>query len=139
MPIALSYVVTLVVFLVIDALWLGTMSEKIYRPLLGDILMDGFRKGPAISFYLIYAAGILIFAVVPALKEGSWNTALLWGALFGFFAYATYDLTNYATLRNWGLTITLIDLAWGTFVTAIGATIAYFVASWLLRSFNMSL
>jgi uncharacterized membrane protein len=138
MQYALTYVVTLVVFAVIDSVWLGTMAVKIYRPLLGDILLPGFRAAPAIAFYLVYAVGLFIFAVLPAMRSGEWTTALVWGALFGFFAYATYDLTNYATLRNWGLTITLVDIAWGTFVSGLGATLAYFGTTWLSRVSGLS-
>jgi len=138
MAVALSYVVTLVVFTVIDGLWLGTMAGRIYRPLIGDILLPGFRVGPAIAFYLLYAAALLIFAVLPALKSGNLVGAFAWGALFGFFAYATYDLTNFATLKNWGLGITLIDMAWGTFVSGLGSALAFLACRWLLRATGLS-
>jgi uncharacterized membrane protein len=132
----IAYLSVLVIFSVIDTLWLGTMASKIYRPLLGDILIQDFRAVPAVVFYVFYAAGLTIFALAPALKSGQWTTALLWGALFGLFAYGTYDLTNYATLRNWGLKITLIDMAWGTFVSGTASLLAYAVSSWLLKLFG---
>ena len=135
---ALAYVVTLVAFAAIDAVWLGTMAGRVYRPLIGDILLDGFRIGPAIAFYLLYAVGLVVFAVAPALKGGGVASALGFGALFGFFAYATYDLTNFATLRNWGLTITLVDLAWGTFVSGVASAISVLVCGWLMRTFGLS-
>ncbi len=137
MTIAIAYLVTLAIFAIIDTLWLGSMAGKIYRPLLGDILEPNFRVAPAIVFYCFYAVGIVLFAVSPALKSGQWTTALIWGALFGLFAYGTYDLTNYATLRNWGFKITAIDMAWGTFVTALSATLAFVVTSWLQRMFGL--
>ena len=134
MQLALTYLVTFVLFLGVDALWLGTMAEKIYRPLIGPIMLDSFRPAPALFFYLFYAVGLLIFAVYPALKAQSWTTALMWGALFGLFAYGTYDLTNYATLKVWGLKITVIDMVWGTFASGVGAMLAYFAASWLIAA-----
>jgi uncharacterized membrane protein len=136
MPYVTAYLTVLAIFAVIDTLWLGTMASKIYRPLLGDILVQDFRVVPAVVFYAFYAAGLVIFAVAPALKSGQWTTALLWGALFGLFAYGTYDLTNYATLRNWGLRITVIDMAWGTFVSGVASVLAYQLSSWLMRMFG---
>lgn len=133
-----TYIVTLIIFAAIDTLWLGSMAEKIYRPLLGDILADKFRLGPAVFFYGFYAVGMVVFAVAPALKSGQWTTALLWGALFGLFAYGTYDLTNFATLRNWGLRITAIDMAWGTFVTGLSASLAYALSSWILKTLGIA-
>lgn len=138
MAIALAYLVTLVAFAAIDAVWLGSMAGRIYRPLIGDILLDGFRVGSAIAFYLFYAAGLVIFAVAPALKGGTVLSAFAFGALFGFFAYATYDLTNFATLRSWGLAITLIDMAWGTFVSGLASALAILACGWLFRVFGLS-
>ncbi|BCJ90465.1 membrane protein [Terrihabitans soli] len=132
----IAYLSVLAIFSVIDTLWLGTMASKVYRPLLGDIVIQDFRVAPAIAFYLFYAIGLVIFAVAPALKNGQWTTALLWGALFGLFAYGTYDLTNYATLRNWGFKVTAIDMAWGTFVSGTASLLAYAVSSWLLKLFG---
>lgn len=136
MRILIAYFTVLASFAVIDTLWLGTMASRIYRPLLGDILVDNFRVVPAVVFYAFYAAGLVIFAVGPALRSGEWTSALLWGALFGLFAYGTYDLTNYATLRNWGFQITAIDMAWGTFVSGTASVVAYFMSSWLIRLFG---
>jgi uncharacterized membrane protein len=119
-----SYVIALVVFGVIDALWLSTMGAILYRPVLGDILLQDLRIGPAIAFYLLFPIGIVIFAVSPALKEGAVTTALVYGLLFGAFAYGTYDLTNFATLRNWNLQITLIDIAYGAVTSGLCAAAA---------------
>ena len=122
-----AYVSTLIAFLVIDFIWLSAMASRLYRPAIGDLLADAFRVGPAIAFYLIYAAGLAFLAVKPALVSGQWNTALLYGAIVGFMAYATYDLTNQATLKSWSTTLTIADLAWGTFVSAAAATISYLI------------
>lgn len=128
---ALTYLVTLVIMAAIDSAWLASMAARIYRPLIGDILLDGFRPAPAIAFYLLYAAGLVIFAVLPGLKGDGAGGALLRGALFGLFAYGTYDLTNYATLRNWGLAITAIDMAWGTVLSGVTALLATLAVGWL--------
>ncbi len=115
-----------------DAVWLSLANARLYRPILAPVLADGFRLGPAIAFYLVYLVGVLVFAVRPAMIDGRWATASLMGALFGFFAYATYDLTNQATLAVWSVRITLIDMTWGTVLTAAAAT-AGFLASNLVR------
>jgi uncharacterized membrane protein len=124
----LPYLATLVVFGLLDGLWLWTMSGRIYRPVLGDILLADLRVAPAIAFYLAYPAGLTLLAVVPALRAGDWSTALINGAMLGALAYGTYDLTNYATLRNWTLEITVIDIAYGTAVAAV-ASLAGFLAA----------
>ena len=116
-----GYVATLIVFIVADMAWLGTMVNRVYRPALGDIMLAGVNLPPAIVFYLLYPVGIMVFAVLPALKSGSIGGAIAHGAMLGFFAYATYDLTNYATLRNWTLQLTVIDIAWGTVLGALAA------------------
>lgn len=126
---AIAYVATGLVFLVIDAIWLAVASQRIYRPLLGDMLVERFRLVPALLFYLIYIAGITVFAIAPAMDNERWTTATFHGALLGFFAYATYDLTNQATLRNWPAAVTVADLCWGTFGTAVTATIGFLITS----------
>lgn len=126
---AIAYAATLVAFLAVDAVWLYKMGSVLYRPTLGDILLEAPRFAPAVVFYLVYPIGVLAFAVAPALKSGSMLTAIGWGALFGALAYATYDLTNYATLRNWTLQITLADIAWGAFLTGVAAAAGYGAAT----------
>ncbi len=116
--------------LVLDAIWLSTMASRLYRPLIGELLAEQFRLGPAISFYLIYLAGIVYFGVRPALAEGSLGTALLSGALLGFVAYATYDLTNQATMKVWPTTITIVDMIWGSLLTAGASAAGYLGARW---------
>jgi uncharacterized membrane protein len=118
----IAYLSTAAVMLVMDFVWLGAMGDRLYRRILGDVLRPGFNAPPALAFYALYVVGILIFAVWPAFQDGRASTAALRGALFGFFAYATYDLTNQATVRNWTLTLSLSDMAWGTFLTAAAAT-----------------
>lgn len=123
-----AYLAAGIVFLVIDAMWLTAMADTLYRPLLGDRLEPQFRLAPAIVFYLIYVGGIVFFAVMPALAGGGLARAALNGAALGFVAYATYDLTNHATLRDWPLAVTLADISWGVFVTAVGASSGFLAA-----------
>ena len=120
-----AYGVTAVVFLVIDFIWLSQVARGFYFDRLGDLLLDKPNLAAATAFYAIYVVGIIIFSVAPALRADSATSALTYGALFGFFAYATYDMTNYATLRNWPLEVSLVDIAWGTCLTGVSALIGY--------------
>lgn len=116
-----AYATTAVVFLVIDLLWLSQIAKSFYASRLGDLLLEQPNVGIAVGFYLMYVLGILIFVVIPALKSGEMQTALIYGCLFGFFAYATYDLTNLATLKGWPVMVAVVDIAWGTAVTGVSA------------------
>ena len=127
---AISYAAILVPFCMLDAVWLTVMGKLLYKPTLGDILLPGVNLPPAIAFYLIFPIGILVFGVLPGLKAGSVVHAVVYAALFGALSYATYDLTNYATLRNWTLTITLLDVAWGAFASGAAAAAADYAARW---------
>ena len=114
----LAYIATGISFALIDSIWLRTMYERLYKPEIGSLMYEGgIRLGPAVAFYLLYILGMMIFAVGPALQSGKWQTALLWGALLGFFCYMTYDLTNYATLKVWSTKVTVLDIIWGTVLT----------------------
>ncbi|HAV49552.1 MAG TPA: DUF2177 domain-containing protein, partial [Brevundimonas sp.] len=107
----IGYLGTGLAFAIIDAVWLTTVGPKLYRPTLDEVLADQFALGPAIAFYLIYIAGIMILAISPAVRDGGWTQALTTGAILGFLCYATYDLTNQATLKVWATHITLADIA----------------------------
>lgn len=124
-----GYIAFLIAFGICDAIWLTTMGPRLYRPALGDLLLDTPRLAPAAFFYFGFGLAVVYFAVMPALREGSGSAALLNGALIGLLAYATYDLTNYATLRAWTLTITLADLAYGTIAVGLCSWVAYQVVS----------
>jgi uncharacterized membrane protein len=124
-----AFLVALAAFLVIDLLWLGIIAKKFYRKHLGFLMSDDVNWFAAIIFYLIFIAGIVLFVIDPALEAGSFSHALLYGALFGFVSYATYDLTNLATLRNWPLLITIIDLIWGTVLASSVSIITFLVLS----------
>lgn len=127
-----AYFSTGLVFLVADGIWLATMAPAVYRPRLAPVLAETVSLGPAVAFYLLYVVGIVVFAVGPALESGRWSTAAGYGLLFGFFCYATYDLTNQATLRTWSTTVTVLDIAWGAVATAVAATLGMLATSALL-------
>lgn len=129
MKIVAVYVATLAVFVVVDLIWLGVVAKDFYRASIGHLMGDGFNIPAAIAFYLIYAIGIVLFAINPAVNAGDWQRAALLGLAFGFFAYATYDLTNMATLKDWPLGMTLADIAWGSVLTSIAATAGYAIAT----------
>lgn len=105
----------------LDYVWL-TNTKPIYRKALGAAMAEQPDMRAAVAFYLLYLVGVMVFAVRPALLAGDWRQATLFGALFGFFCYATYDLTNLATLKDFTLQATLMDLAWGAVITAVAAT-----------------
>lgn len=125
LPSVIGYVITLVTFVAIDLIWLGIMAPRFYKPTLGDIGLASVNLPPAIAFYLLYPLGLVIFAVEPALRSGTAGTAVLYGALFGFFTYATYDLTSQATLRNWTSSLSVVDIAWGTMLGATASLVAF--------------
>lgn len=125
------YLLTVPVFFAIDILWLGYLARGFYREHLGFILSPNVNWTAAIVFYLIFIAGILFFAVLPALEKGSIGNALLLGALFGFFTYATYDLTNLATLKDWPLIVVIVDIIWGSVLCASVAACSFMIGKWL--------
>ena len=124
-----AYLCALLAFTAVDMVWLSIMAGRFYRPTLGDILLADVNLKAAVVFYLLYPIGLVIFAIAPALKTGELKDALVMGALFGFFAYATYDLTNQATVRNWSVALTLVDVAWGAFVSGLAAVVATAVST----------
>jgi uncharacterized membrane protein len=124
-----AYIGTAVAFAAIDFVWLTTMTERFYKPVLGPIMKPQIDMVAAVLFYVIYIGGIVFFAVAPALKEGAWTRAALNGAVLGFVAYATYDLTNQATLAVWQTKLTVVDLIWGTVLTTAAATAGYLAAT----------
>jgi len=126
------YFAIAVPFIVIDGIWLTAMMHRLYLPTLGDLARDKPNLWPALAFYLVYPLGLLGLAVMPALQLENMMRAAELGLLFGFFTYATYDLTNYATLRNWSMALTAVDITWGSLLAASCALIGYVVARRLL-------
>jgi uncharacterized membrane protein len=128
MQYVVAYLAAAAAFLTIDLIWLGKIAKAFYRDQLGPLLLERFRFGVATLFYLVYVVGIVIFAIAPALQSDRWEVALCLGALFGFFAYGTYDMTNLATLKRWPVIITVADIAWGTALTGTAALCGFLAA-----------
>lgn len=130
-----AYIGAALAMLVLDSVWLSFAAKRLYRPELGNMLADGFRMAPAAAFYFLYVAGIVFLAVAPGLAAEKWTVALTRGMALGLIAYATYDLTNQATLRHWSTTVTIADMAWGTVLTGIAASAGFFAARWAAAHF----
>jgi uncharacterized membrane protein len=127
------YLVTLAVFFVIDMIWLGFVAKDFYRKHLGSMLSPKVNWAAALLFYLVFVAGLLIFVIRPALAQGEPLKALLLGGLFGLISYATYDLSNLATLKDWPVIVTIVDLAWGTALGGLVSLSGALLGRWLLR------
>ncbi len=122
------YTITFVIFLVIDFIWLNSIAKNLYSTKIGHLLAENPKLFPALIFYLIFVVGVIIFAVLPGYEaQNIWKTVIL-GALFGLLTYSTYDLTNLATLKNWPISVTIIDLIWGTSISTVISIAGYFIA-----------
>ena len=126
-----TYLLTIPVFFAVDMVWLGVIAKNLYQKQIGHLLSPTVNWPPAIIFYLVYIFGIIYFAVLPGVEKDSLKTTLVHSALFGAIAYATYDLTNLATLKNWPVTIVYIDLLWGATLTSLVAAAGYYIALWV--------
>lgn len=129
-PFLRAYIAAAIAFVALDASWLSVMGPRFYKPLLQGLLADTVRPAPALLFYILYIGGIVAFAVTGGGASGRITGAIIRGAGFGLVAYATYDLTNQATMRTWPAVITIADLAWGMFATAVAASAGYFAWRW---------
>jgi uncharacterized membrane protein len=125
----LTYAATFVALAALDFLWLGVVAKSFYRDGIGHLMAPAPNLPAAAAFYLLYPIGLVVFAVLPS--GGDWLRALALGALFGLFCYGTYDLTNLAVLKDWPLQVTLVDIAWGAVVSAVGASAGAWVLRWL--------
>ncbi len=123
------YLIALPVFFAIDMFWLGVVAKNFYKQQIGFLMTPNVNWTAAIIFYLIFIAGLVLFVVSPALAKSSIQHAIVFGALFGFITYATYDLTNLATLKDWPLTLTIVDLIWGSVLASSVSTITYYIAT----------
>lgn len=128
----LAYISTAVVFFGLDFVWLSRVATGFYKSRIGDLMLAQPNFVAAGLFYLFYIAGIVYFAVAPALSGGNWVSALVSGAILGFIAYGTYDMTNLSTLKSWSLSVSVVDMAWGTVLTGLAATAGYLVTSRLM-------
>jgi uncharacterized membrane protein len=122
------YAIALPVFFAMDMVWLGLVAKNFYRDQIGFLLKSEINWTAAIAFYLLFVVGLVLFVITPAIEKNSWLHALLFGALFGLITYATYDLSNLATLKDWPLLVTIVDLAWGATLAASVSTATYFIA-----------
>ena len=129
MRIPLLYGLCTIIFFAIDMLWLGFFARSFYKEKLGFILSDKVNWAAAVIFYLIYIGGILFFAVLPALREQNWQIALINGAVLGALCYATYDLTNMATISQWPLIVVVVDIIWGIVLTASVSLLTYIIGA----------
>ena len=126
------YALTVPVFFAIDMVWLGLVAKGFYQKKLGFILSPSINWVAAVTFYLLFIVGILIFAVRPAVNSNSWVQAIVFGALFGFFTYATYDLSNLATIKDWPLVVVVVDIVWGVCLCTLTALFSYLISRWLM-------
>lgn len=121
------YCIALPVVFAIDMIWLGLVARSFYSRQLGSLMTPNINWIAAILFYLLFIFGLVYFVITPAVERGSWEHALMSGALFGIITYATYDLTNLATIRDWPLLVTIVDLAWGAVLAASVSTVTYII------------
>jgi uncharacterized membrane protein len=126
----IPYFLTFAVFFIIDMAWLGFVAKDLYRKHLSNFLTDNVNWVAAFVFYFLFVIGVFIFAIVPSVEKNSLSSAIMLGALFGFFTYATYDLTNLATLKDWPITIVFIDIIWGTVLTGIVSTAGFYILTY---------
>ena len=121
------YFLSLAIFFIIDLFWLGVIAKDLYKDQIGFLMSDEIRWWAALVFYFLFIAGLTFFVIYPLFQSEKWILSLLYGGFFGLVCYATYDLTNLATLKNWPIKIVLIDLIWGTFVSGITSFLACYI------------
>jgi uncharacterized membrane protein len=127
----LSYTLSFIVFLIIDFIWLGLIAKDMYKKQIGHLMADQVNWIAALIFYLLFVAGVFVFAILPAVEKNSWSSAVILGALFGMFTYATYDLTNLATLKAWPIKLVFIDIIWGMFLTGSVAIAGFHIVKFV--------
>jgi uncharacterized membrane protein len=125
------YLASLIVFFAVDMMWLAFVARSFYKKYLGYLMAPTVHWIPALIFYLLFILGVMVFVVIPGVRENSLQSTILRAALYGLVTYATYDLTNLATVNNWPLAVTLVDLAWGTVLSVIVSIAGFFAAKWL--------
>jgi uncharacterized membrane protein len=125
------YLLTFVVFLAIDAIWLGVIAKNLYAEKIGHLLADNPNLIAAGVFYLLFVVAVIVFAVIPGYEAQSITRTIILGALFGMITYATYDLTNLATLKEWPLSVTIIDIIWGASLSTVTSVAGYYIANFL--------
>jgi uncharacterized membrane protein len=119
--------IAFLVFFVMDMIWLGVIAKNFYREQLGFLMKTNINWIAAVSFYIIFIVGLVVFVIGPAIQKGNWKAAIYYGAFFGLVTYATYDLTNLATLKDWPIKMSLVDIAWGMFLSASVSVSTFFI------------
>jgi uncharacterized membrane protein len=127
---AASFGAIALIMVTLDGLWIGVIAKPLYQQGIGHLMAQNPRLGAAALFYAVYAVGLLVFVVTPTSEGGNWHTPLMRGALFGFFAYATYDLTNLATLKDWPVGLSALDMAWGAGASSAASVGGHFAYRW---------
>lgn len=125
------YIIAFIIFIAIDAIWLGLVAPKFYKAQIGHLMADSPNFLAALVFYLLFIVGVVYFVVNPAIEAGEISKVLIAGALFGFMTYATYDLTNLATLKDWPIVVTIVDLVWGTTLSTLIGLFTYLIYNWI--------
>jgi uncharacterized membrane protein len=128
---AASFGAIALIMVALDVLWIGVIAKPLYQDGIGHLMAQNPRLSAAALFYAVYALGLLLFVVLPSAEAGNWHTPLMRGALFGFFAYATYDLTNLATLKDWPIGLSALDMAWGSIASAAAAVAGHLAYQWV--------
>lgn len=126
-----GYLATAFVMIALDMLWLGVIAKSMYQTAIGHLMAEKPNIPAALVFYTLYALGLQVFAVTPQSVDAAWGRSVVMGALFGFFAYATYDLSNFATLRNWPIRLTIVDIIWGTVLSAVSVAAGRAALNWV--------
>jgi uncharacterized membrane protein len=129
-----GYLAAAVVMVALDMLWLGVIAKTMYQQAIGHLMAEQPRLWAGVLFYILYAGGIVVFAVAPQAEQPAWGRTLAMGALFGLIAYATYDLSNLATLKDWPIHLTLVDMAWGTVLSAVAAVAGKAALNWAAQA-----
>ena len=122
-----TYIATLILFLLIDLVWIKSVMRPIFERHVGSIMLEEPRMGAALAFFVLYLAGLVVFAIVPAAEAGSWTKAALFGGFLGVIAYGTYETTNFSTLKGWTMKMLIIDIAWGASLSAMVAVAGFFI------------
>jgi len=122
------YFIALPILFIMDMLWLVLIARSFYVSQIGSLMKPDINWAAAIIFYLLFIIGLVVFAIMPGIAAGSWTKALMLGSFFGFISYATYDLTNLATLKDWPLLVSIVDLAWGAVLAGVVSTATFFIA-----------
>jgi uncharacterized membrane protein len=130
----IAYAATATIMIAIDLLWLGIIAKPFYQQGIGHLMAERPNIPAAVLFYLFYPVGIVFFAIMPNVSSTAWTSTLIAGALFGLFCYATYDLTNLATLKNWPISVAIADISWGTLITAISALTGKLAVNYFVKS-----